>query len=101
MTSFAVVFSCIPVKPTFYDQKPLEKAVKQTSNAVLLVCGENDKKGIAEARRLFSLAKKGKLARMKDCDFLPMLEYPNQFARLIEDFTGGLHKTGNKIIPLE
>jgi pimeloyl-ACP methyl ester carboxylesterase len=85
----------------YYDGKPLEKAVKHSSTGVLLVCGENDKKGVEQARKLFALAKKGKLARMKDCDFLPMLEYPNQFARLIEDFTGSLHKAGNKIIPIE
>jgi pimeloyl-ACP methyl ester carboxylesterase len=84
-----------------YDTKPIDKAVKHSSGAVLLVCGENDKKGLAQARRLFSLAKKGKLARMKDCDFLPMLEYSNQFVRLIEDFTGSLRSAGNKIIPIE
>ena len=53
---------------------------------VLFVCGEKDKKGTAEARRLFSIARAGKLATMRDCGFLPMLEYPNQFVKLIDDF---------------
>jgi pimeloyl-ACP methyl ester carboxylesterase len=63
----------------------LDEVVSRDSS-VLFVCGEKDKKGSREARRLFSTAKAGKLATMRDCGFLPMLEYPRQFARLIQSF---------------
>jgi pimeloyl-ACP methyl ester carboxylesterase len=85
----------------YYDTLPIEEAIDNSSRPVLFVCGEDDKKGITQSRRLFSLAKAGKLATLTDCDFLPMLEYPRQFARLIEDFTGNLNQAGNKIIPIE
>lgn len=65
----------------------LDNLIKQGTAPVLIVCGEKDKKGAAEARRLFSLARAGKLATMRDCGFLPMLEYRRQFVKLIEDFT--------------
>jgi pimeloyl-ACP methyl ester carboxylesterase len=64
----------------------LEELVGRNNSAVLFVCGEKDKKGAAEARRLFALAKAGKLATMRDCGFLPMLEYRRQFVKLVEDF---------------
>jgi pimeloyl-ACP methyl ester carboxylesterase len=85
----------------YYDNLPVERTIENSFTAVLLVCGEDDKKGLAQSRKLFALAKNGKLATLTDCDFLPMLEYPRQFARLIEDFTGSLHQTGNKIIPID
>ena len=85
----------------YYDTFPIEEAIDNSSTPVLIVCGENDKKGLAQSRRLFSIAKQGKLATLTDCDFLPMLEYPRQFARLIEDFTGSLTKAGNKMIPID
>jgi pimeloyl-ACP methyl ester carboxylesterase len=65
----------------------LDDLIQRTACPVLFVCGEKDKKGAAEARRLFSLAKVGKLATMRDCGFLPMLEYRRQFVKLVEDFT--------------
>ncbi|MFY9570481.1 MAG: alpha/beta hydrolase, partial [Blastocatellia bacterium] len=40
----------------------LENLIERTGSRVLFVCGEKDKKGAAEARRLFSLARSGKLA---------------------------------------
>jgi len=64
----------------------LEGLIKHSISPTLLVCGEKDKKGAAEARRLFSFARVGKLATMRDCGFLPMLEYRRQFAKLVEDF---------------
>lgn len=64
----------------------LDDVITQTNSAVLFVCGEKDKKGAAEARRLFSLARAGKLATMRDCGFLPMLEYRRQFVKLVGDF---------------
>jgi len=64
----------------------LEELVGRNNSSVLFVCGEKDKKGAAEARRLFALAKAGKLATMRDCGFLPMLEYRRQFVKLVEDF---------------
>ena len=64
----------------------LDREIEQTRSPVLFVCGEKDKKAAAEARRLFSIARTGKLATLRDCGFLPMLEYPNQFVKLIDDF---------------
>ncbi|HKQ04956.1 MAG TPA: alpha/beta hydrolase [Blastocatellia bacterium] len=64
----------------------LERAVGESAAPALFVCGEKDKKGTAEARRLFALSKAGKLATLRGCGFLPMLEYPKQFAKLIDDF---------------
>lgn len=74
----------------------LEDVIKRTIFPTLLVCGEKDKKGAAEARRLFSLARAGKLATMRDCGFLPMLEYRRQFVRLVEDFVSGREEAGNR-----
>jgi len=85
----------------YYDNLPVEKAIESSFAAVLLICGEDDKKGLAQSRKLFALAKQGKLATLTDCDFLPMLEYSRQFARLIADFTGNLNQAGNKIIPID
>ena len=67
----------------------LDDVIKRTISPTLLICGEKDKKGAAEARRLFSLARAGKLATMRDCGFLPMLEYRRQFVKLVEDFVSG------------
>jgi len=64
----------------------LDNLVTRNNSAVLFICGEKDKKGAAEARRLFALTKAGKLATMRDCGFLPMLEYRRQFVKLVEDF---------------
>ena len=64
----------------------LDREIEQTRSPLLFVCGEKDKKGTAEARRLFSIARTGKLATLRGCGFLPMLEYPNQFVKLIDDF---------------
>lgn len=57
---------------------------------VLFICGELDRKGAMEARRLFDLSKTGKLATLQGCGFLPMAEYPMQFAKLIDDFAAGV-----------
>ena len=67
----------------------LDQEIEQTLSPILFVCGEKDKKGTAQARRLFSLARAGRLATLRDCGFLPMLEYPNQFVKLIDDFVAG------------
>ncbi len=67
----------------------LVREIEQTRSPVLFVCGEKDKKAAAEARKLFSIARTGKLATLRDCGFLPMLEYPNQFVKLIDDFVAG------------
>jgi pimeloyl-ACP methyl ester carboxylesterase len=67
----------------------LDREIRQTRSPVLFICGEKDKKGTAEARRLFSRARAGKLATMRGSGFLPMLEYPNQFVKLIDDFVAG------------
>jgi pimeloyl-ACP methyl ester carboxylesterase len=64
----------------------MESQIGQMNSPVLFICGEKDKKGAAEARRLFSFARAGKLATMRDCGFLPMLEFPRQFARLVDGF---------------
>lgn len=67
-----------------------ERSVVSGALPVLFVCGELDKKGTTEARRLFTLSKNGKLATLNDCGFLPMAEYPKQFAKLIDDFAAGV-----------
>jgi len=67
----------------------LQEFVERSSSPSLIVCGEKDKKGTGEARRLFAVARAAKLATIADCGFLPMLEYPGQFAKLIDDFIGG------------
>jgi pimeloyl-ACP methyl ester carboxylesterase len=64
----------------------LEQSVGDDAVPILLVAGEKDKKGAAEARRLFGLARTARLATLRDCGFLPMVEYPKQFARLIGEF---------------
>ncbi len=74
----------------------LDKVIKRTTSSVLFVCGEKDKKGAAEARRLFSLASIGKLATLRDCGFLPMLEYRRQFVKLVEEFVSGQKGTPNR-----
>ena len=65
----------------------LDDLIERSASSAMFVCGEKDKKGSAEARRLFLLARSGKLATMRDCGFLPMLEYRRQFVKLVEDFT--------------
>lgn len=62
----------------------VEKLISRDRIPILLVCGDKDKRGSAEARRLFKKGKKAQLATMRDCGFLPMLEYPTQVAKLIQ-----------------
>jgi pimeloyl-ACP methyl ester carboxylesterase len=76
----------------------LERVVSRSTSRVLLICGEKDKKGATQARRLFSVARAGKLATMSDCGFLPMLEYPGQFARLLDRFVVSSLKAGGALI---
>ncbi len=73
----------------------LEDVITRTISPVLFICGEKDKKGAAEARRLFSHSGAGKLATMRDCGFLPMLEYRRQFVKLVEDFISDRQGTLN------
>ena len=74
----------------------LEDLVGRNNSTVLFICGEKDKKGAAEARRLFARAQAGKLATMRDCGFLPMLEYRRQFVKLVEDFIKVQQKNPNR-----
>lgn len=67
----------------------LQHFIERSALPSLIICGEKDKKGSAEARRLFACARAAKLATIGDCGFLPMLEYPGQFAKLLDDFIGG------------
>ena len=78
--------------------KAIDHQVRSSGSPVLFICGEKDKKGAAEARRLFALAKAGKLATLRDCGFLPMLEYPRQFAKLIENFVSIQQITNSRAI---
>jgi len=71
---------------SFEASARLEQSVSGGRRPSLFICGDKDKKGTAEARRLFALSKAGKLATLRGCGFLPMLEYPKQFAKLIDDF---------------
>jgi 3-oxoadipate enol-lactonase len=66
----------------------IELIVERAELPMLFVCGKKDKKGSSLARRLFTRARSARLATMSDCGFLPMLEYPQQFARLLDDFIG-------------
>ena len=70
----------------------LEDLIERLDSPVLLVCGEKDKTGADQARALFSRARSGKLARVSGAGFLPMLEYPEQFARLLDIFAGGAYR---------
>lgn len=74
----------------------LEKILERASAPVLFVCGERDRKGAVEARRLFSIARAGKLATIKESGFLPMLEYPRQFARLVHEFVAKSKTPGSR-----
>jgi pimeloyl-ACP methyl ester carboxylesterase len=64
----------------------LERLLEKGLLRSLLVCGDKDKRATAEARRLFKRSQRAQLATLRDCGFLPMLEYPSQFAKLIERF---------------
>ncbi|MEW6209467.1 MAG: alpha/beta hydrolase [Acidobacteriota bacterium] len=64
----------------------LDQFVAASRLPTLAVCGEKDKRSREEARKIFALSPSCRLATIKDCGFLPMLEYPRQFARLISDF---------------
>lgn len=64
----------------------LDEFVESAGLPTMVVCGEKDKRSREEARKIFSRAQKAKLATLKDCGFLPMLEYPRQFSRLMRDF---------------
>jgi pimeloyl-ACP methyl ester carboxylesterase len=64
----------------------LERLLEKGLLRSLLVCGDKDKRATAEARRLFKRSKRAQLATLRDCGFLPMLEYPSQIAKLIERF---------------
>ena len=79
----------------------LDRVISRTASPGLFICGEKDKKGASEARRLFSLARTAKLATLRDCRFLPMLEYRRQFVKLIEDFVSREVEGSNRraIIP--
>src|SRR5262245_48546841 len=74
----------------------LAAVIQRGASSVLLICGEKDKKGAAEARRLFSLARAAKLATMRDCGFMPMLEYRRQFVRLINEFVSAQEQAANR-----
>ena len=66
----------------------LQEYIHRSDSPALIICGEKDKKGSAEARRLFAVARAAKLATIDDCGFLPMLEYPGQFVKLLDKFIG-------------
>jgi len=75
----------------------IERWMTRNQAPVLIVCGDKDKKSVTQARNLFAASRAGKIATMSDCGFLPMLEYPRQFARLVDDFivkTQGIKRTG-------
>ena len=84
----------------YYADSPVERLIEERQLPSLFVCGDDDKKAVAQTRKLFSLAKVGKMATIQGCHFLPMLEYPKQFARLIDDYTRRLGVTSRKMIPI-
>jgi pimeloyl-ACP methyl ester carboxylesterase len=84
----------------YYADSPVERRIEETQLPSLFVCGDEDKKSVAQTRKLFSLAREGRLATIRECNFLPMLEYPKQFARLIDDFTRRVGIPNRKMISL-
>jgi pimeloyl-ACP methyl ester carboxylesterase len=77
-----------------------ERFIRKADFPALLVCGEKDRKGIAHARRLFGLLGAGKLATIKGSGFLPMLEYPEQFAKLLDGFIAGSVRRASNTLSL-
>ncbi len=84
----------------YYGDRVVERLIEETQFPALLVCGDEDKKSAAQARQLFGLAKEGKLATLSGCHFLPMLEYPKQMARLIDEFTKQAGIINRQMMPL-
>ena len=76
----------------------LQEFIERSTSPSLIISGEKDKKGAAEARRLFALARAARLATIDDCGFLPMLEYAGQFIRLIDDFIGGVEPNRRNLL---
>lgn len=72
----------------------LERVVSRSKLSILLICGGRDRKSMDLARSLFAIANRARLATMKDSGFLPTLEYPHQFIRLIDDFVSENIATG-------
>lgn len=66
----------------------LQHYIQSSASPSLIICGAKDRKGAVEARRLFAVARAAKLATVDDCGFLPMLEYPGQFVKLVDNFIG-------------
>ena len=76
----------------------LERLVARSDSRLLVICGEKDRRGVTQARRLFSLARAAKLATMTACGFLPMLEYTGQFVRLLDRFVVSSLRSSRAII---
>ncbi len=76
----------------------MEELVFESGCPMLIISGEKDKKGVAQSRLLFSRVSAGKLATLKDCGFLPMLEYPGQFARLLDGFVGSAYRKSSQAL---
>ncbi len=70
----------------------LEELIEQSDSPMLVVAGEKDRVGSVLARQIFSRMQAGKLATVTGSGFLPMLEYPEQFAKLIDSFAGGAYR---------
>ncbi len=70
----------------------LEAMVESADSHILVISGEKDKNGTELAREIFSRMRAGKLAEVRGSGFLPMLEYPRQFARLLDKFAGGAYR---------
>jgi pimeloyl-ACP methyl ester carboxylesterase len=76
----------------------LESVIDKRAAPALIISGEKDQLGLAQGRKLFSSVRAGKLATMKACGFLPMLEYPGQFARLVDNFIKGLPEASRRAL---
>lgn len=77
-----------------------ERFIRKADFPALFVCGEKDRKGIEHARRLFAMLAAGKLATVKGSGFLAMLEYPEQFARLLDGFVAGSARRASNTLSL-
>ena len=76
----------------------LEALIESADAPTLVVCGEKDKSGVEMARDIFSRMRAGKLAKVSGSGFLPMLEYPRQFAKLLDNFAGGAYRGISKAL---
>ncbi len=69
------------------NQQYLRRILAETALPIMLVRGgEDDLSPEATFRSFFTIIKSGKMATIRGCGHLPMLEYTNELAKLLADF---------------